>query len=100
MPKLYNTVTKKFMWMPDHYTGKFPFDTEEEAAAKGIVDPEVVEAPKPVKAKAKPKKKEAYKADAVDGDGDGLVQDGTAFQRPVGTELAEEEVAAAEKEEN
>ena len=100
MPKLYNTVTKKFMWMPDHYTGQFPFETEEVAASKGIVDVEAVEAPKPVKAKAKPKKKEAYKADAIDGDGDGLVQDGTAFQRPVGTELTEEEVAAAEKEEN
>lgn len=99
MPKLYNTVTKKFMWMPDHYTGQFPFETEEVAAAKGIVDPEVVEAPKPAKSKSKPKK-EAYKADAVDGDGDGLVQDGTAFQRPVGTELTEEEIEAAEKEAN
>ena len=80
MPKLYNTVMKKFMFMPDHYTGQFPFETEEEAAAKGIVDTEVVEAPKPAETS-----KVVYNPDAVDGDGDGLVQDGTEFQRPVDT---------------
>lgn len=90
MPKLYNTVTKKFAWHPDSYVGQFPFIQEEEAAAQGIVDVEVVveEAPKPKKKKA------SYKADAVDGDGDGLVQDGTVFQREAGTELTEEQVAA------
>ena len=90
MPKLYNTVTKKFMFVPDSYVGKFPFETEEQAAVKGIVDP----APAPVE---KPKKKKSskvdYKADAIDGDADGLVQDGTVFQRPEGTELSEEEIA-------
>jgi len=90
MPKLYNTVTKKFMFVPDSYVGKFPFETEEQAAVKGIVDP----APAPVE---KPKKKKSskidYKADAIDGDADGLVQDGTVFQRPEGTELTEEEIA-------
>ncbi len=80
MPKLYNTVMKKFMFMPDHYTGQFPFETEDEAAAKGIVDTEVVEAPKPAETS-----KVVYNPDAVDGDGDGLVQDGTEFQRPVDT---------------
>lgn len=94
MPKLYNTVTKKFSWHPDSYIGQFPFILEDEAAAQGIVDAEVVveevvETPKPKK-----KKKAAYKSDAVDGDGDGLVQDGTVFQREAGTELSEEEVAA------
>jgi len=93
MPKLYNTVTKKFGWHPDSYVGQFPFIKEEEAAAQGIVDvevvaEEVVEAPKPKKKKA------AYKPDATDGDGDGLVQDGTVFQREAGTELSEEEVEA------
>tara|TARA_R110000764_G_scaffold233008_1_gene325690 strand:+ start:79 stop:345 length:267 start_codon:yes stop_codon:yes gene_type:complete len=83
MPKLYNTVMKKFMFMPDHYTGQFPFDTVEEAAAKGIVDTEAVETPKPAKAAETPKV--VYNPDAKDGDGDGLVQDGTEFQRPVGT---------------
>lgn len=92
MPKLYNTVTKKFAWHPDSYVGQFPFIKEEEAAAQGIIDVEaevvVEEAPKPKKKKA------SYKADAVDGDGDGLVQDGTVFQREAGTELTEEQVAA------
>lgn len=93
MPRLYNTVTKKFLFAPDSYKGKFPFETVEEAAAKGIIDTEApVEEPKPA---AKPKKKKAgYKADAIDGDGDGLVQDGTVFQRPVGEELTEEQIAA------
>lgn len=96
MPKLYNTVTKKFSWHPDSYIGQFPFILEDEAAAQGIVDAEVVveevvETPKPKKKKA------AYKPDAVDGDGDGLVQDGTVFQREAGTELSEEEVAALDE---
>ena len=73
MPKLYNTVTKKFSWHPDSYIGQFPFILEDEAAAQGIVDAEVVveevvETPKPKK-----KKKAAYKSDAVDGDGDRCV---------------------------
>lgn len=36
-------------------------------------------------------KKNTYKPDAIDADGDGLVQDGTEFERPVGTELALEQ---------
>jgi nucleoid-associated protein YgaU len=35
-----------------------------------------------------------YKPDARDGDGDGLVQDGTIFERPVGVEFTEAEIAA------
>ena len=93
MPKLYNTVTKKFMWAPDSYRGRFPFVTEEEAAAQGIADPEIVVEEPVVQA---PKKKKAtkaeYKEDATDGDGDGLVQDGTIFQRPEGTSLSDEEI--------
>ena len=34
-----------------------------------------------------------YKADAIDGDGDGMVQDATPFERPEGTDLTEEQVA-------
>jgi len=100
MPKLYNTVTNKFSWHPDSYIGQFPFITEEEAAALGVVDPTVVETEVEPEPEVKPKKrKAAYKADATDGDGDGLVQDGTVFQRPVGTELTEEEIAALENSE-
>ena len=35
-----------------------------------------------------------YKADAIDGDGDGMVQDATPFERPLGTELTEDQVEA------
>jgi hypothetical protein len=38
--------------------------------------------PKKATAKPAPKKATGYNAKAVDGDGDGLVQDGTPFERP------------------
>jgi hypothetical protein len=43
--------------------------------------------------KAVPEITPAYNADAVDGDQDGIVQDGTAWERPAGTELEDEEIA-------
>jgi hypothetical protein len=86
MPKLYNTVTQKWMFMPDSYVGKHPFQTEAEVAA--------VEAPAPAPAKPAKKKKAEYVSPTFDADGDGLVQDGTIFERPVGTELSPEEVTA------
>ena len=79
MPKLYNTITKKFNWMSDTYVGQFPFETEEVAASKGIFDPEAEVAV------------EGYKVDPVDADNDGYIQDGTPFERPVGTEMTVEE---------
>lgn len=36
---------------------------------------------------------QGYKFNAQDGDGDGLVQDSTQFERPVGTELYEPELS-------
>lgn len=36
------------------------------------------------------KRKSTYVPKAIDADGDGLVQDGTEFERPVGTELEAE----------
>jgi hypothetical protein len=93
MPKLYNTVTKQYMMMPDSYVGKFPFITEEEAAS--LRQPVVVEVEQPA---AKPKKKKAeYIHPAIDADGDGRIQDGTPFERPVGTELSPEEVTAIQE---
>ena len=89
MPKLYNTVTKKWMFMPDSYVGKFPFQTEAEVEAATAPAPEPVQPAKPAK-----KRKAEYVSPAVDADGDGLVQDGTIFERPVGTELSPEEVTA------
>ena len=91
MPKLYNTVTKKFMHMPDSYVGKFPFITEDEAAQ--LAQPIVVEVEQVVKPA---KKKAKYNPEAIDADGDGRVQDGTPFEREVGTELSPEEVTAIE----
>lgn len=81
MPQMRNTITGKVNWMPDSYIGQFPFEVVEETP--------VVEA-EPAK---KPRKKKAdYVPEAADGDGDGLVQDGTIFERPVGTELSPEEI--------
>jgi hypothetical protein len=85
MPKLYNTITKKFDFMPDSYVGKFPYLAEEVAV-------EVVEEVKPAK-----KKKAEYNPEATDSDGDGRVQDGTPFEREVGTELSPEELIAIQE---
>lgn len=38
-----------------------------------------------------------YRADATDGDGDGMIQDATPFERPEGTDLTEEQVALIEE---
>ena len=38
----------------------------------------------------RPLRLEAYDPDATDGDGDGIVQDGTAWERPVGTRILDE----------
>jgi len=84
MPKLYNTVTKKYEFVNDSYVGVHPFVEAEPT-------PVVEKAPEPKPAKKS--KKSGYKADAIDGDSDGLVQDGTVFQREVGTELSDDEIA-------
>lgn len=87
MPKLYNTVTKKFDMMPDSYVGKFPYLT--------VID-EIVAEPV-VEVKPAKKKKAEYNPAAVDSDGDGRVQDGTPFEREAGTELSPEEVTAIQE---
>jgi hypothetical protein len=43
-----------------------------------------------------PKNNAEYDANAIDGDDDGRVQDGTPFEREAGTELSPEEVTATE----
>jgi hypothetical protein len=88
MPKLFNTVTKKFMFMPDSYVGQAPFITEDEAAK--LAQPIVIEVEKPAK------KKPSYNAEATDADGDGRVQDGTPFEREAGTDLSPEQVTVIE----
>jgi len=39
-----------------------------------------------------------YNPDAKDGDGDGMIQDATPYERPEGTDLTEEQLAAIEEE--
>lgn len=71
MPKLRNVVTGVVKELPARYIGLYPYELVVEAhVAKNL---------------------EGYKPAAEDGDGDGIVQDGTPFQREVGEELSPEE---------
>lgn len=86
-----NLRTGKTVSVPDHYIGHevlgkdlAPFDGAEVKAA-----------PK----KEKKKKSAEYIPAAVDADGDGLVQEGTEWERPVDTEI-EEQPAPDNIEEN
>lgn len=71
MPKLYNTITKTWQMVGPSDVNNPVYSTGPEEAVEG------------------------YKSPALDGDGDGMIQDGTPFERPVGTELTPEEQAAA-----
>lgn len=73
MPKLRNVVTGVVKELPARYVGLYPYEVVEEVDISG------------------------YKADAKDGDGDGLVQDGTPFEREEGAELTAEEQKKAVK---
>ena len=73
MPKLKNVVTGVVKELPARYVGLYPYILVEDVIVEG------------------------YKPAAVDGDNDGKVQDGTAFERPVDTELTEAEQVAAVK---
>ena len=83
MPKLKNTITGKINWMPASYVGQFPYK---------LVDEAPVAEPIEIQKSKKSKKKVEYVPNAVDSDGDGKVQDGTVFERPVGEELSPEKV--------
>lgn len=86
----FNARTGKTVSVPDHYIGH-------EVLGKDLilVGEEVDIAPK----KENKKKPAKYVAEAVDADGDGLVQDGTEWERPVGTKI-EEQPAPDNIEEN
>lgn len=84
-----NTRTGKVTNVPDHYIGHPVLGKDLE-----LVSSEVEAAPK-----AK-KKKATYVPDAIDADGDGLVQDGTEWERPVGTEIEEQPAPETEHETN
>lgn len=73
MPKLRNVVTGVVKDLPQRYVGLYPYELVEDVVVEG------------------------YKSPAVDADGDGMIQDGTPFERPVDTELTVEEQKAAVK---
>lgn len=74
-----NIRTDKIVTVPDHYIGH-------EILGKDLI---LVTDEAPAAPKAK-KKQAEYIPAAVDADGDGLVQDGTIWERPVGTEIEEQ----------
>lgn len=76
MPRLRNVVTGVVKELPARYVGLYPYELAEEATAVDI---------------------SGYRSPAIDADGDGRIQDGTPFERPVGTELTEEEQVEAVK---
>lgn len=86
-----NTRTGKTVNVPDHYIGHEVLGKDLEP----IDGAEVQAAPKKEK-KAKAK----YVPQAVDGDGDGLVQDGTEWERPFGTEIEEQPAPEIDIESN
>ena len=73
MPKLRNIVTGVVKDLPQRYVGLYPYELVEDVVVEG------------------------YKSPAIDADGDGMIQDGTPFERPVDTELTVEEQKAAVK---
>lgn len=77
-----NTRTGKTVIVPEHYIGHEVLGKDLVAVAAE----EVQAAPK----KEKKKKTAEYIPAAVDADGDGLVQEGTEWERPVGTEIEEQ----------
>tara|TARA_R110000764_G_scaffold79725_1_gene158673 strand:+ start:297 stop:575 length:279 start_codon:yes stop_codon:yes gene_type:complete len=85
-----NTRTGKLSNVPEHYLGH-------PSLGKELV---LVGEEAPVEKMSVSKKKSVkYVTNAFDGDGDGLVQDGTAWERPEGTEI-EEHTAPDEIENN
>ena len=74
MPKLRNIVTGTVKDLPARYIGLYPYEVVEETPVVS-----------------------GYIEDAKDGDGDGLVQDGTPFEREEGTELTEDAKVKAVK---
>lgn len=74
-------LTGNIVDVPAHYIGH-------PSLGKNLiaVDAEVQAAPK----KENKKKPAEYVLAAVDADGDGIVQDGTIWERPVGTEIEEQ----------
>jgi len=73
-----NTRTGKAVSVPEHYIGHLILGEDLEPVGSVV---------KAVPKKENNKKSAKYVPDAVDGDGDGLIQDGTIWERPVDTEI-------------
>jgi len=86
-----NTRTGKIVSVPDHYIGHEVLGKDLEA----LDGAEAQAAPK-----KETKRKAKYVPNAVDADGDGLVQDGTEWERPVGTEIEEQPAPEIDIESN
>jgi hypothetical protein len=84
-----NTRTGKTVTVPDHYIGHSVLGNDLE-----LLGSEVKAAP----TDKKKKKLAEYVPNAIDGDGDDLVQDGTVWERPVGTEIQEQSAPDNTKE--
>jgi hypothetical protein len=59
----------------------------EESVVEPVVAEEVIEEPAPVEPTLEELIADGYNPDARDGDGDGLVQDGTEWERPIDTNI-------------
>lgn len=86
-----NVRTGKTVNVPDHYIGHEVLGKDLEP----LDGAEVQAAPK-----KENKKKTKYVPEAIDGDGDGLVQDGTEWERPFGTEIEEQPAPEIDIESN
>lgn len=86
-----NTRTGKVADVPDHYVGH-------PVLGANLVP--VEDTPKQAPKTAAKKKTAKYVANAADGDGDGLIQDGTEWERPVGTEIEGQPAPEDETENN
>jgi hypothetical protein len=90
-----NLRTGKVANVPDHYIGHPVLGKDLELISETAETLEVSAAPKTKKKKAE------YIPNPVDADGDGLVQDGTEWERPLGVSLPEEQPAPeTENEDN
>ena len=87
-----NVRTGKTVNVPDHYIGHEVLGKDLEP----LDGAEVQAAPK----KEKKKRVTSYNPTAVDADGDGMVQDGTIWERPAETEIEEQPAPEIDIESN
>lgn len=89
-----NARTGKVTNVPDHYIGHKILGKDLELVGAEPVRTKAQDAPKAKKRQAE------YVLNPVDADGDGFVQDGTIWERPLGELLPEEQPAPENQNEN